>query len=141
MYVAMSTTRKPLDSRIALRVKKTKGNVFVPNDFSDLAGYTQILRALRKQTELGRLVKLGYGVYAKARPNNLTGQPMIAAPGGFTQVAREALEKLGVSWQPSEAEKAYNEGRSTQIPATPMVKVNDRFARKLAYRNTALVVA
>lgn len=139
MYVAMSLARKPLDSRIALRLRKAKSNIFVPDDFSDLAGYTQVLRALRKQTELGRLVKLGYGVYAKARSNNITGQPMIAAPGGFTQVAREALEKLGVDWQPTEAEKAYNEGRSTQIPTMPVVKVKDRFARKLAYRNTELV--
>ncbi len=131
--------RKSLARRIALRLAKVRENVFVPKDFDDLGGYTQVLRALRKQTEAGRLIKLGYGVYAKGRLNPLTGQPMIAAPGGFSEVAREALKKLGVVWQPTESERAYNEGRSTQFPIMPVVKVEGRFARKLSYRDVELV--
>jgi hypothetical protein len=47
----------------------------------------------------------------------------------FDSAAREALTKLGVSWEPTEAERAYNEGRSTQIPANPAVRVKGRFVR------------
>jgi hypothetical protein len=130
---------KPLEERIATRVARSKAGVFLPRDFSDLAGYTQVLRALRKQTKQGRLVKLGYGVYGKARVNSITGQPMLAAEGGFQGAAREALQKLGVAWEPTEAERAYNSGQSTQIPLMPVVKVKDRFARKLGYRNLQLV--
>jgi len=134
-----SKTTKPLEARIATRVDRSKAGVFLPRDFADLAGYTQVLRALRKQTKQGRLVKLGYGVYGKARVNSITGQPMLAAQGGFQEAAREALQKLGVAWEPTEAERAYNSGQSTQIPLMPVVKVKDRFARKLGYRNLQLV--
>ncbi len=64
---------------------------------------------------------------------------MIAAPGGFNQAAREALDKLRVDWEPSEAEREYNDGQSTQIPLMPVVKVNDRFSRRLSYRSVELV--
>jgi hypothetical protein len=132
-------SRRTLQDRIDLRITKSKANVFLPKDFADLGGYTQVLRALREETSRGRLVKLGYGVYAKGRTNALTGQSMIAAPGGFNQAAREALDKLRVDWEPSEAEREYNDGQSTQIPLMPVVKVNDRFSRRLSYRNVELV--
>jgi hypothetical protein len=32
--------------------------------------------------------------------------------------ARQALTKLGVTWELTEAQRAYNEGRSTQVPVT-----------------------
>jgi hypothetical protein len=132
-------SRRTLQDRISLRLTKSKANVFLPDDFGDLGGYTQVLRALRAQTAAGRLIKLGYGVYAKARTNSLTGKSMIAAPGGFQQVAREALSKLRVDWEPSDAAQDYNEGRTTQIPVMPVVKVKDRFSRRLTYQNLELV--
>jgi hypothetical protein len=71
----------------------------------------------------GKLIRLGYGLYAKARPNRITGLPMIAAPGGFDQVAKEALSLLGVKWQPSIAEQNYNARLTTQIPVNTQVLV------------------
>ncbi|MGE6607541.1 hypothetical protein ACQKE4_13615 [Halomonas sp. NPDC076908] len=64
--------------------------------------------------------------------NRITGKPMIAAPGGFDQAAKEALNRLGVQWEPASAEKAYQAGR-TQIPARVVVKVKGRFNRQIAY--------
>ena len=61
------------------------------------------------------------------------------SPGdGFDPVVREALTKLGVAWEPSTAKVAYNEGRSTQVPMNPVVRVRDRFARKLRYKSMEL---
>lgn len=79
------------------------------------------------------MIRLGYGVYGRATRSRLSGKPMMAAPGGFTGAARTALTKLGVQWEPSEAERAYNEGRSTQIPVNPKLKVKGRFSRQLSY--------
>jgi hypothetical protein len=132
---------KTLEEKILTRVARSKADVFVPRDFEDLGGYTQIIRALRKETEAGRLVKLGYGVYAKAKNNPITGKPMLTARDGFTGAARQALSKLGVRWEPDEAEVAYNAGQSTQIPVMPVLKVNDRFARKLSYKGVELICA
>ena len=45
------------------------------------------------------------------------------------------MNKLGVPWEPTQAERAYNEGRSTQVPMTPRVRLRgSRFSRKLRYK-------
>jgi hypothetical protein len=54
--------------------------------------------------------------------------------------ARQALNKLGVKWEPTAAERAYNEGRSTQVPVNPAVRVRERFSRRLRDGNTELVL-
>jgi hypothetical protein len=55
-------------------------------------------------------------------------------------VAREALDKLGVAWEPTDAQRAYNEGRSTQVPVNPVVRVKSRFSRHLRYGNSELLL-
>lgn len=55
---------------------------------------------------------------------------MLVAEGGFTQVAQEALTRLGVKWSPSDSITAYEEG-STQIPINAQVIILDRFARTI----------
>jgi hypothetical protein len=76
-------------------------------------------------------VRLGYGVYGRAVVSNLSGNPVLFAQNGFLGAARQALTKLGVAWEPTEAERAYNEGRSTQVPVNPVVRVKGRFSRRL----------
>ncbi len=65
---------------------------------------------------------------------------MLAAPGGFSGAVRAALTKLGITWAPTEWETAYNEGRSTQIPVNPMVRIKGRFSRQLSYSGKPLIV-
>jgi len=86
----------------------------------------------------GQLARLGYGVYVRAVPSLLSGKPMLYCPDGFLGASRQALTKLGVKWDITEAEKAYNERRSTQIPVNPAVRVKSRFSRKLSYGGTEL---
>lgn len=85
-------------------------------------------------------MRLGYGVYGRATVSSLSGKPMLYSRDGFAGVARQALDKLGVEWEPTEAERAYNEGRSTQVPVNPVVRVKGRFSRHLRYRNAELVL-
>jgi hypothetical protein len=106
--------------------------VFIRGDFAALGGYDQVGRVLRKLEAQGRLVRIGKGLYAKARQNRITGKPMIAAPGGFDQAAKEALNRLGVRWEPSSAEKAYQAG-STHIPARVVVSVKGSFNRRISF--------
>jgi hypothetical protein len=86
----------------------------------------------------GDLVRLGYGVYGRAETSQLSGQPILAARGGFIDAVRQALDKLGVPWEPTEYQRAYNEGRSPQVPVNPAVRVKSRFARRLFYQDTEL---
>jgi hypothetical protein len=57
----------------------------------------------------------------------------------FHGAVRQALTKLGVAWEPTEAEIAYNEGRSTQVPVNPVLRVKGRFSRRLFDGNQELV--
>ena len=77
---------------------------------------------------------------ALAITSTLSGKPILYSPNGFAGAARQALNKLGVSWEPTEAERAYNEGRSTQVPVNPAVRVRGRFSRRLRDGNTELVL-
>ena len=128
------TLREKVESRIAER----RDDAFLPREFRDLGGEDQVLRVLRGLVRDGRLVRLGYGVYGRAEVSRLSGQPMLAAQGGFIGVARQALDKLGVPWEPTEFQRAYNEGRSTQVPVNPAVRVKGRFVRRLRYQDTEL---
>jgi len=130
-----------LREKIEQRIVRNKGeDVFLTREFKKLGGEDQVLRALRALVDAGRLVRLGYGVYGRAVVSRLNGKPMLYSPEGFSGVARQALDKLGVEWEPSEAERAYNEGRSTQVPVNPVVRVKGRFSRHLRYRNAELVL-
>jgi hypothetical protein len=132
---------KSLRDRIEDRMARKMGDaVFLPREFSALGSEDQVLRALRGMVRDGRLVRLGYGVYGRAVPSRLSGKPMLYSPDGFIGAARQALDKLGVKWEPTEAERAYNEGRSTQVPVNPVVRVKGRFRRQLRYGNAELVL-
>ena len=85
----------------------------------------------------GTLIKLGQGLYAKAKINRFTGESMPACPGGFYQVATEALTRLKVKWEPDKAIRAYEQG-STQIPVRPVAIVYGRISRKIRIKNKIL---
>ena len=133
--------KQTLREKIERRIARKKGDdVFLTREFTNLGGEDQVLRALRKLVDDGRLVRLGYGVYGRATVSRLSGKPMLNSREGFSGVVRQALNKLGVEWEPTEAERAYNEGRSKQVPVNPVVRVKGRFSRHLRYRNSELVL-
>jgi hypothetical protein len=131
--------RRTLRDRVEARIAERRDDAFLTREFRDLAGERQVLRALRDLTQEGRLVRLGYGVYGRAETSQLTGKPILAAEGGLLGAARQALDKLGVPWELTEFQRAYNEGRSTQVPINPAVRLkNSRFVRRLKYQNREL---
>lgn len=132
--------KNSLQAQIEARVTERGDAVYLTREFTDLGAKRQVLRALANSVAAGRLVRLGYGVYGPATQSRLTGKPMLANPGGFMVAARQALTKLGVAWEPTEWERAYNEGRSTQVPVNPQVKVRGRFSRKLSDGGKELVI-
>ncbi len=69
-----------IKARIQSRLKRSKRYVFTRDDFKDIAGYDQVGRVLRELVREGQLLKVGYGVYTKARRNGITGKVMPAAP-------------------------------------------------------------
>ena len=137
----MRDRKKTLRERIEERITRKRGDdVFLPREFRDLGGEDQVLRVLRALVREKRLVRLGYGVYGRATVSRLSGETLLYSPNGFLGAARQALTKLGVAWELTEAERAYNEGRSTQVPVNPVVRVKGRFSRRLRDGNQELVL-
>lgn len=129
-----------LRQRIEARIARRRDDAFLTREFLDLGGERQVLRALRELAEDGKLIRLGYGAYARAEISPITHQPMLAGDG-FGAVSREVLKKLRIPWEPTDAERAYNEGRSTQVPMTPRVRLRgSRFSRKLGYKGMELTI-
>ena len=116
-------------------------DVFLPREFRDLGGEDQVLRVLRLLVREKHLVRLGYGVYGRAVVLRLSGDPILYSRNGFLGAARQALNKLGVAWEPSEAERDYTEGRSTEVPLNPVLRIRGRFSRRLRDGKQELVLA
>jgi len=70
--------------------------VFLPRKFGDFGGEDQGLRALCGLVRDGHLIRLGYGVYARAIVSRLSGEPILYSANGLLGAARQAMTKLGV---------------------------------------------
>jgi len=124
-----------LEARLLKRIDRKRGDVFLRSDFGDLGGYDQIGRALRQLVGEGRLVKIGQGLYARARPSMTSGE---SVPVGGLSALKEALRRVGVETLPSRLEQAYNAGQTTQVPTGRVVGVNRRVRRKIGYSGFSL---
>lgn len=127
-----------LKKKISQRLKRSPREVFLRSDFADLGGYDQVGRALKQLVNAGQLVRIGQGLYTRARPSVVTGKPTIAMPGGFKAASRAALTRLGYRWEPSAAEQRYNDNKTTQIPSSVGVVVQGRLNRKIEFGKQSL---
>lgn len=125
-----------LESRIFARIVRKKEAVLLRKDFLDLAGYDQVGRALKNLANEGKIIRIGYGLYSKAKTSLLTGETIPIAP--LPNLAKEALMRLGVAVLQSQAEIEYNEGRSTQIPTGRQIAVKGRVNRKIKFNGIAI---
>ena len=125
--------RKPktLEDKIARRIAGSRSEVFMRKDFNDLADYDQVGRSLRQLVEKDKIVKIGYGLYAKAGVSPLSNRTVPRR--GLRDLATEVLKKLKIEVAPSSYDQAYNEGRTTQIPTGRVIGVKGRVARKIGY--------
>ncbi|HCM1364944.1 TPA: S-adenosylhomocysteine hydrolase [Vibrio parahaemolyticus] len=125
--------------RVYQKIKRSRRYVFERKDFDGFASYDQIGRALRQLVKQGELIKLGYGLYTKARMNSLTGRPMPTNPGGSDALMREILKMKGVDFEMDSLSLQSLSGESTQIPSSVQYSWNPKqFNRKLAVGNRVL---
>jgi hypothetical protein len=120
-----------LETRLEQRIDRKSGDVFLRADFDDLGGYDQVGRTLRALVRKGRLVRIGQGLYARARPSLIDGAPTPVK--GFRRLAEEALNRLGIETEMTRLEKAYTAGQTTQVPAGRRIAVRKRVRRKIGY--------
>ena len=122
---------RTIKSKIQYRIKRSKDNVFILDDFDDLSGKDQVGRALRNLIKEGSLVKIGQGVYAKTRYSELFDKNVLIK--ALPILATEALNKLGVITALTSYEHLYNNGTSTQVPTGNVIGVKKRVSRTIAF--------
>lgn len=125
-----------LKNKLLIRIEQISGNVVLRSDIDDLSDYRQLSRALQSLIRDGKLAKISFGIYAKTETSQYTGKPILKE--AFDDVAKEALNRLNVKWTLTTAQREYNEGKSTQIPAKPSVKLKSRCRRKFYFQSASL---
>ncbi|MFP3562931.1 DUF6088 family protein [Paraburkholderia sp. SIMBA_030] len=121
-----------LEDRLKISIAKQTADVFLRTDFARFGSEAQVSRALRKLVDSGVIVKLGVGVYAKAKRSALSGVPIPVQPVEI--LAEKALARMGVKVYPSSQVELYNSGRTTQLPAKVVINTGDRrIGRKLGF--------
>lgn len=130
------TYKNSIEYRAIQLIGRMLGKVLLRKDFAGLGSYRQVNRVIHKLIKQRKLVKIGFGVYAKAYQSQFIAEPLIE--DGFDTVSREVLDRLNIKWEPGNAEQAYNAGKSQQVPTQNIVKLKTRFRRKIAYANRKL---
>ncbi|MBV8037719.1 DUF6088 family protein [Roseateles sp.] len=119
-------------NRLRRSLANRNADVFLRAEFDSFGSTAQVNRALAELRNKGVLVKLGVGVYAKAKPSVLSGKPIPVKP--LEVLAPEILKKLGVQTCQSRQTRDYNAGISTQIPSGVVINTGKRrIQRKLGF--------
>ena len=122
--------------KIRERIFRASEATFVLSDFADLSDRDQILRALRALIKEDRLIRIGYGVYVRAKKSRLTGH--IIPEEDLRTIAITALQKNGVRVLPTFYEREYAARRSTQVPTGLLIGVDRRVNRKISYNGRTI---
>lgn len=126
------TCKNTLESRMSYRIARKAQRVFLREDFTDLGrGYRQIGRVLQKFVKEGKLVSIGYGLYARTRLSSVTGN--VITDGPLPWLAKEFLDRRNIKVVPASAEVAYNSGASTQVPTGRAIGVRSRISRRIGF--------
>jgi hypothetical protein len=130
-----------LKSLILQKINNSEHNVFFRKDFAELGGtYDQVGVVLKELCEEENLKKIGHGIYGKTEICDVepfVGRIILSA--GITELAPEALTRLGYNVVPSQALLDYNSGASTQVPTGKRLRIQGRKTnRKIQYRKTAI---
>ena len=126
-----------LEDRILMSLQRTADQVFLRRHFDRFGGYDQVGRALRGLIAKGLLVKAGYGIYVKAKPSTLTGQPVPVLP--LLDIGLAALTQLGAKPQLGRVERSYLERRTTQIPMANVLNVGkSRVKRRIGFGDKSI---
>jgi len=132
--MAKATTK----DRILASLRNCRGKVFLRDDFNRFGTYRQVCRVVKELSDEGKLMRLGYGTYVKARPSSISGKPV--ADESLVNIGLEIMKKLGIKADVGKDMRALIQGDSTQVPMLSIVNVcNARVCRKLSVGNRSLV--
>ena len=106
-------------------------------DFLDLSDRDQVMRALRKLIAKNLIMKVGQGVYVKAKESKLTGK--IIPQIGLAEIGKAVAKKLNIKVLPSRYELWYNEGKTTQVPSGKVIAIKGTILRKIGFNGVYII--
>jgi len=125
----MVSTKTRISRSLGMSKRKT---VFLRSDFEPFGTSTRVTRALQELIAQGRIIRVGRGIYVKARPSSVTGNPVPVEP--LETVAHKALAALGVDVQLGSADRAYVSGLAQDVPMSIAVDVgSSRVSRRIEF--------
>jgi hypothetical protein len=128
--------KNSLKYKILKRIENIPGNVILHSDFRNLGSYRQIGRILNTLIDEKKLARISFGIYAKAEPSEYIEEPILKT--SFDAVTKEALNRMNIKWDLTTAQKAYNDGKTTQIPVRPGIRLRSRCRRDFSFGNLSL---
>ncbi|MEB0136059.1 DUF6088 family protein [Actimicrobium sp. CCC2.4] len=124
--MALATVKE----KVIAKVKRSSSSVFLRNEFDRLGDYRQVSRAISEVVSGGMLIRVGFGLYAKARPSTINGQPVPIEP--LLRIGLEVMKKIGVDADVGNDAMELREGRRTQVPMLPIINVGkSRVSRRI----------
>lgn len=120
-----------LEKKIQYRIKRRRDTVFLIADFTDLSDKFQVMRALKKLVDKQLIVRVGQGLYARARLSTITKEPV--PEKDIRTIAIEALKKLNVKVLQTKYDRMYKEGTSNQVPTGRVIAIKGRVSRKIGF--------
>jgi hypothetical protein len=120
--------------RMIRSITMRRGEIIMRSDFTCLGSQSQISRLLSDFVKEGRLVRLGYGIFAKARVSSISGKMVPREP--LEVLAEESFRRLRIEVKPGKAQRDYTSGQSTQVPVQAVFDTGRRrISRKLTVGN------
>ncbi|SCX09310.1 type IV toxin-antitoxin system AbiEi family antitoxin domain-containing protein [Candidatus Aquiluna sp. UB-MaderosW2red] len=115
--------------KIRRSVARQSSDVVLRKDMLRFGSSARVDVALAQLVDIGSLIRIGRGVYAKTRK---TASGDVVLEGSFWALSREALSKLGVEYEVHPLIRAWEAGETDQIPMRLIVKTATRVSRKMS---------
>lgn len=127
-------SRLNMKERMIRSITMRRGEIIMRSDFTRMGSQSQISRLLADFVSEGRLVRLGYGIFAKSRISSISGKAVPREP--LEVLAQEAFRRLMIEAKPGKAQREYASGQSTQVPIQAVFDTGQRrISRKLTVGN------
>lgn len=126
--------KQTIRSRMIRSISMRQGEVVLRSEFDQMGSSAQITRGLNELVKSGRIIRIGYGVFAKAKMSSISGKPVPREP--LETLTLETLRKLGANPIMGTAQAKYSSGETTQIPMQAIFNVGSkRITRKITVGN------
>lgn len=130
-------TKATVKDRITASLRASRESVFLRKEFDRFGDYRQVSRALATLTQEGTIVRMGYGVYSRARRSSLSGRAVPAAD--LLSIGFDAMRKLGVKAELGKDMRDLSSGATTQVPMALAIAVDKRVQRKIGFGKRSIV--